>query len=201
PSLKGHIQGHRDLLACYLPAENVAAMTTVISHLGGHTELSLDDTQREAANIPHVFEFCYNHTTLQVLKSDRSATYQQIGVPNPSDADAIDRLLHDLGADVWNHHEFFRLGGEVGAIDIPIIWYSGTERLEEINKIYQQHGFPVYDAHVNKVEGGGLHNADYAHLAWKKRLDPKGLLNSSKSIAWQNVKHLSPEQIEAKVVD
>ena len=201
PSLKGHIRQNHDLLACYLPAEHVDVAKSLIASLGGKTELAMDDEKREAADIPHVFEFCYNHTTLQVLKSDRSATYQQVGVPNPSDAKAIRDLRQDLGGDVWTHHEFFRLGGKVVAIDIPIIWFSGAERLDEINSTYERHGFPIYDAHINKVEGGGLHNADYAHLAWKKRLDPKGLLNSSKSAAWQKVKHLSPEEIEAKAVN
>ena len=201
PSLKGHIREKHDLLACYLPAEHVDAVRELIADKGGVTELALDDESREAADIPHVFEFCYNHTTLQVLKSDRSATYQQVGVPNPHDAEAIGKLRQDLGDDVWTHHEFFRLGGKVVAIDIPIIWFSGAERLDEINNTYERHGFPVYDAHINKVEGGGLHNADYSHLAWKKRLDPKGLLNSAKSAAWQKVKHLSPEEIEAKAVN
>ena len=61
-------------------------------------------------------------------------------------------------------------------------------------------GFAVYDAHSFQVERGGLHNADYRHLAWKKRLDPNGLLNSAKSVAWDQVKHLSPVDIEAKAV-
>ena len=106
------------------------------------------------------------------MKSDRSATYQQVGVPDPSDASAIARLRGDLGKEVWNHHEFYRLGGKVVSIDIPIIWYSGPERLDAINKIYERHGFSIYDAHINQVEGGGLHNADYSHLAVKKSLDP-----------------------------
>ena len=172
----------------------------MIAELGGTTELALDDAAREQADIPHVFEFCYNHTTVLVLKSDRSATYQQVGVSDPADADAIGRLRGALGDDVWTHHEFFRLGGKVVSIDIPIIWFSNAQRLDEINQTYEAHGFPVYDAHINKVEGGGLHNANYGHLAWKKRLDPKGLLNSAKSAAWQQVKHLSPEEIEAKAV-
>ncbi len=197
PRLKGHLREGRDLLACYVPAEDVDMLHRLVVEHGGLLELTLSDEDREAACIPHVFEFCFNHTTLQVLKSDRSATYQQVGVPDPSDADALVDLRHDLGDDVWTHHEFIRLGGKISAIDLPIIWYSGKERLDAINKTYEAHGFTVYDAHTNEVERGGLHNADYTHLAWKKRLDPKGLLNSAKSAAWHQVKHLNADEIRA----
>lgn len=200
PGLKGHIRPGCDLLVCYVPAEDVEALRSIVIDAGGQLELAMNDEERQAADIPHAFEFCYNHTTLQVLKTDRSATYQQIGVPDPSNADAIVNLRSALGDDVWLHHEFFRLGGEVRSVDLPIIWYSGKERLEEINSIYAKLGFTVYDAHVNRIEGGGLHNADYVHLAWKKRLDPKGLLNSAKSSAWQLVKDLDADEIEAMAV-
>ena len=200
PRLKGHLRDGRDLLACYVPAEDVDTLRRLVVEHGGLLELTLSDEDREAAGIPHVFEFCFNHTTLQVLKSDRSATYQQVGVPDPSDADALVGLRQDLGDDVWTHHEFIRLGGKISAIDLPIIWYSGKERLDAINKTYEAHGFAIYDAHTNEVERGGLHNADYTHLAWKKRLDPKGLLNSAKSAAWHQVKHLSADEIKAMAV-
>ncbi|MDJ0630733.1 MAG: FAD-binding oxidoreductase [Rhodobacter sp.] len=200
PRLKGHLRKDRDLLACYVPSTDVPRLAALVDEHGGNLDLTLDDAAREARNIPHVFEFCYNHTTLQVLKSDRSATYQQVGVPDPANTGAIARLRADLGDDVWTHHEFYRLGGEITAIDLPIIWYSGRERLTAINRTYTDHGFAVYDAHANQVERGGLHNADYTHLAWKKRLDPKGLLNSAKSTAWQSVMDLSPEEIEAMAV-
>ncbi len=200
PRLKGHLRKGRDLLACYVPVEDVHALRGLVAEQGGKVEFALCDEDREAAGIPHVFEFCFNHTTLQVLKSDRSATYQQVGVPDPSDADALVDLRRDLGDDVWTHHEFIRLGGKIVAIDLPIIWYSGKERLDVINKTYEAHGCAIHDAHTNEVERGGMHDADYIHLAWKKRLDPKGLLNSAKSAAWHRVKHLSADQITAKAV-
>ena len=200
PRLKGHIREDATLLASYVPREDVDAFRAIVADHNGQTDQALSETERQAKAIPHVFEFCFNHTTLQVLKSDRSATYQQIGVPDPTDVDAIARLRTDLGEEVWTHHEFSRLDGKIAVIDLPIVWFTSAERLEEINGIYRKHGFAVYDAHSSKVERGGLHNADYRHLAWKKRLDPKGLLNSAKSVAWEQVKHISPEDIEAKAV-
>lgn len=200
PRLKDHIPAGRDLAVCYLPPGDLEAYTDLVNSHGGTVHLAVNEAERGARKIPHAFEFAYNHTTLQVLKADRSATYQQIGVPDVADVAAILRLRDALGDEVWTHHEFARFDGKLNAIDLPIIWFTDEKRLEDINAIYRDHGFIVYDAHVNVIEGGGLHNADYTHLAWKKRLDPKGLLNSAKSAAWPLVKDLSADEIEAKSV-
>ncbi|MBE1284000.1 MAG: FAD-binding protein [Rhodobacteraceae bacterium] len=198
PRLKGHLREGKHLLVALVPAGDMDAFRALIEAQGGHLDLAMNDAEREAAKLPHVFEFAYNHTTLQVLKADRSATYQQIGVPDASDADLVAKVGQALGDDVWQHHEFSLLEGEVVAFDLPIIWYSTEERLREIGRIYEAHGHGVYDAHSYHVESGGLKTADFLHLAWKKRLDPKGLLNPGKSRAWDMVKDLSPEEIEAK---
>ncbi|MEL7463533.1 MAG: FAD-binding oxidoreductase [Pseudomonadota bacterium] len=198
PRLKGRVREECDLLVSYIPPDELSALRTLIEEGGGRLDLAMKDAVRESEKIPHAFEFSYNHTTLQVLKSSRAATYQQIGVADAADLAAIRDVRAALGDDVWTHHEFLRADGEVGAIDLPIIWYSTPERLEEINGIYRAHGFTVWDAHRNRIEGGGVHDADYTHLAWKKRMDPKGLMNSAKSIAWPEVKDLSPEEIEAR---
>ncbi|MFK7751526.1 MAG: FAD-binding oxidoreductase [Sedimentitalea sp.] len=198
PRLAGHIRAGKDLLVAMIPDGQQHAFRDAISRAGGHADLILDEDARRQAKLPHVFEFSYNHTTLQVLKSDRSATYQQVGCPCPPDASKIAALRQVLGDDVWMHHEFSRLGPDIVTFDLPIVWYSTPERMTEINATYESHGFPVYDAHTWLVEGGGLKNADYRHLAWKKRMDPKGLMNSAKSGVWDSVKHLSPEDILAK---
>lgn len=196
PKLAGYIRPNRHLLVSMIPHEDLGAFRGLIETAGGHVDLIMDDAERQAKNLPHVFEFSYNHTTLQVLKADRSATYQQIGCPIPPDPAKIAAVRPELGDDVWMHHEFARLDGQVVTFDLPIIWYSTPERLDEINAVYEAHQHSVYDAHTWHVEEAGLKNADYRHLAWKKRMDPKGLLNSAKSQVWEQICHLEPDQIE-----
>lgn len=201
PRLKGHLRGGKHLLVSLVPEEDLGDLRALITAQGGTLDLAMTDAERAAAGLPHVFEFAYNHTTLQVLKSDRSATYQQIGVPDPADADAVAAIGETLGDDVWQHHEFARLNGQIVAFDLPIIWFKDETRLREIDATYEAAGFSVADAHTFHVEGGGLKNADYRHLAWKKRMDPKGLLNPGKSQVWETVRHLTADEIEAKAKD
>ncbi|MEM6940642.1 MAG: FAD-binding oxidoreductase [Pseudomonadota bacterium] len=197
PRLKGHIPEGANLLVALVPREDMDAFRQFVSANGGDLHLAMDDAERQALKLPHVFEFAYNHTTLQVLKADRSATYQQVGVPDASDADRVAEMAARLGDEVWPHHEFARVDGEIVAFDLPIIWFKDEARLREIDAAFEAGGFPVYDAHTYFVEGGGLKSVDYRHLAWKKRLDPKGLLNPGKSAAWDDLSHLAPDEIEA----
>ncbi|SDD42701.1 FAD-binding oxidoreductase [Ruegeria marina] len=201
PRLEGHLPAGRHLLVSLVPREDMDAYRALMEAQGGTVDLALSEEERKARGIPHVFEFAYNHTTLQVLKADRSATYQQYGVSDPADVDAVARLGAEVGDDVWQHHEFARLDGKIVAFDLPIIWFTDEARLREIDDTYRAHGFSVADAHTYHVEGGGLKNADYRHLAWKKRMDPKGLLNPGKSRAWEAVRHLSAPEIEAMAKD
>ena len=104
--LETHVPKDEHLLVTLVPKAHLPALETLIGAQGGTLHLAVDETERAVLKIPHVFEFSYNHTTLQVLKSDRSATYQQIGVPDPADADLVARVRDSFGDEVWPHHEF-----------------------------------------------------------------------------------------------
>ena len=144
-----------------------------------------------------MFEFSFNHTTLQVLKVEKSATYLQVRVPAPIDVTRVDAVREILGSEVLMHHEFVRLNDALVAIDLPVIFYTTDERLYQIMQIYEDHGLPVSDPHTFIIEGGGMKIADYQRLACKKRLDPLGLLNPGKSKEWPRVKDMDPQAIEA----
>ena len=179
-----------------VPRERLERFRELIEAAGGSLDLALDEAETLAAGLPHVFEFSYNHTTLQALKADKSVTYLQVGQPLPLDVERV-RTLHELlYEEVLMHHEFSVREDGLAAWDIPVIRYTTEQRLYEIIEIFRQHGCAIADPHQNNVEGGGMKNANFKHLAWKKRLDPKGLLNSGKSLLWSRVRDLSPERIE-----
>lgn len=199
PRLDNYVPKGRDLMVSLVPREQVDAYRDLITAQGGVVELTMDDAERSAAGIPHVFEFGWNHTTLQVLKSDRSATYQQYGVNDPSNAEGVAALHAKLGERAWMHHEFSRYEGAVTASDLPIIWTQDEAELRAVDALYSDNGCTVYDAHTYQVEGGGM-KPDFRHLAVKKRMDPKGLLNPGKSRSWAEVSHLDADEIEALAV-
>ena len=198
--LRSRLSARRHLMLSLIDRKHVNDFNALVNETGGRIDLQLDEAQMSAAGLPHVFEFAYNHTTLQVLNIDKSVTYLQVSVPPPIDVGRVERLRAKFGDEVLMHHEFSRFNGELYAADLPVVRYTTDERLYEIMHEYASAGCPVYDPHTFIIEDGGMKSADYRHLAWKKRLDPLGLLNPGKSKVWDDVKHLSADEIEALTV-
>ena len=195
--LRDRLGAKQHLVLALVAREDLAAYRGVMESAGGEVALTLDEAEMATAGIPPVFEFAFNHTTLQVLKFDKTVTYLQVLVPAPIEVEKVIALREQIGTEVMMHHEFATLERRLVAFDLPVVRYRDKDRLYEIIRSYEEHGFPVSDPHTCIIEDGGMKSADFRHLATKKRFDPLGLLNSGKSRSWGEVKDMAPEAIAA----
>ena len=143
-------------------------------------------TAEEKKGLPPVYELAWNHTTLRGLRVDPTITYLQVLYPFPTHVDSVARMTRLLGDEVSGHLEFIRFDGNVACAGLPIVRYTTDERLDEIMRLHEDNGCPIFNAHRYTLEEGGMKQTDEIQLAFKQEADPKGLLNPGKMIAWEN---------------
>ncbi len=157
-------------------------LPSIITAHGG-TEILREPS--DAAEVP-LYEHSWNHTTLQVLKTDKFITYLQTLFPAPNHLDLIAKMERVFGEEVLLHLEFVRFSGTVCAFGLQIVRFTSEERLAEIIRIHEEHGAPIFNPHTFTLEEGGMKRVDETQLAFKREADPKGLLNPGKMAAWDD---------------
>ncbi|WP_454746796.1 FAD-binding oxidoreductase [Ciceribacter selenitireducens] len=144
------------------------------------------DKVESMKGIPHAYELAWNHTTLRALKIDPGFTYLQVQYPGPDHVEKVGKLAEIFGDEVIGHLEFIKFDGAIQCAGLPMVRYTTPERLEEIIRIHEDHGCPIFNPHRYTLEEGGMKQTDTVQLDFKKETDPKGLLNPGKMIAWDN---------------
>jgi FAD/FMN-containing dehydrogenase len=143
-------------------------------------------SDEEAKGLPPVYELGWNHTTLRALRVDPEITYLQVLYPYPDTVDLAVRIHEHFGDEVMGHLEFVRFDGKVTAFGLPLVKFTTEERLEDIIRIHEEMGAPIFNPHRYTLEEGGMKQTDAVQLAFKKEADPQGLLNPGKMVAWEN---------------
>jgi FAD/FMN-containing dehydrogenase len=152
-------------------------------------EILLRTDQLDAAvrkTLPPSYELGWNHTTLRALRVDPTITYLQVLYPFPNVVDLADKIHAHFGDELPAHLEFVRFDGRITAFGLPLVRFTSEARLEEIMKIHEDMGAPIFNPHRYTLEEGGMKQTDAIQLAFKREADPQGLLNPGKMIAWDD---------------
>jgi FAD/FMN-containing dehydrogenase len=172
-------------LGCLMVAANGLEPTLdLLARFGGRVVYQKSETEVAAEKLVPVYEFTWNHTTLQLLKVDKSFTYLQAAFPGPDPLAKVEYLRRLFGDEVPMHLELIRADGEVAWRALPIVRYTTPERLDEIIRIFEENGCPVFNPHTYILEDGGMKETDPEQLAFKRETDPFGLLNPGKMRGW-----------------
>jgi FAD/FMN-containing dehydrogenase len=143
-------------------------------------------SEADRKGLPPLYELTWNHTTLRGLRVDPTITYLQVLYPFPTHIESVEKMTRIFGDEVPGHLEFQRFDGNICCSGLPIVRFTTEERLDEIVRIHEENGCPIFNPHRYTLEEGGMKRTDEVQLAFKREADPKGLLNPGKMIAWEN---------------
>ncbi|MEM6761781.1 MAG: FAD-binding protein, partial [Pseudomonadota bacterium] len=190
PYFKRHKSFVRDgeaLVMAMVAPFAVGDVCEMAERAGGTVTMRSDTLDEDArAGLPPSFELGWNHTTLRALKVDKAITYLQVLYPQPGITEKVMALAERFGDELPTHLEFVRFDGAVGCFGLPLLRFTTEERLDEIIKIHEDSGCPIFNPHRYTLEEGGMKQTDEVQLAFKRQADPKGLLNPGKMIAWEH---------------
>ncbi|MER8446225.1 FAD-binding oxidoreductase [Mesorhizobium sp. M1066] len=143
-------------------------------------------TPEEKKGLPPAYELAWNHTTLRALRVDPSITYLQSLYPFPNQLALVEKMDGMFPGEVFSHLEFVRLDGNITCFGLPLVKFTTEARLDEIVRLHEANGCPIFNPHRYTLEEGGMKQTDAVQLAFKRETDPQGLLNPGKMIAWEN---------------
>ncbi|MES0184228.1 FAD-binding oxidoreductase [Mesorhizobium sp. C386A] len=143
-------------------------------------------TDEEKKGLPPGFELAWNHTMLRALRVDPAITYLQSLYPFPNQLALVEKMDAMFPGEVFSHLEFVRLDGNITCFGLPLVKFTTEARLNEIIRLHEENGCPIFNPHRYTLEEGGMKQTDEIQLAFKRETDPQGLLNPGKMIAWEN---------------
>ncbi|TAG00143.1 MAG: FAD-binding oxidoreductase [Betaproteobacteria bacterium] len=182
PLLKKHIVADQSYALCLIADSGEAAYRALAAQFDG--VVGHWASAREAAERGrYLHEFAWNHTTMHVLRLDKSFTYLQCLLTDPVQQATA---LHDLlGPRVMMHFEFIRNAeGAIACGGLPVLPFESKAQIDADIATFESNGAYVMNPHVFEVEEGNSRQIDPKQVAAKLRFDPLGLLNPGKLKGW-----------------
>lgn len=161
---------------------SMEAFGRIVEIYGG--KITYEKKLDEADKAVPLYEYTWNHTTLQALKVDRTVTYLQTLFPVGTNIDLMMHMHEKYGDEVMIHAEFVRIMGKVTNSALQIVRYTTPERLREIIEYHEKMNCRIANPHTYVLEDGGMKKIDADQLSFKFEADPHGLLNPGKMRGW-----------------
>jgi len=178
-TLKDYLSPQKDFALLMVSEYDLEAVKALIQDYDG--EITYLKNTEESGKINNILEFNWNHTTLLARSIDSSLTYLQVFYWT---VEKVEQLHQYFGDEVMIHLEFIRVNGKVIPAGLPLVRFTTEERLNEIIAYHQNQGTGIANPHVYTIEEGGSGQINPEQLAFKKQVDPYGLMNPGKMKAW-----------------
>src|SRR5258708_30829644 len=139
-ALKSACPDGKSILIAMIAEPSLEAFKALLAGRGSITlEMPTDDGPGQ---VP-LYEYTWNHTTLQVLKADRSVTYLQCLYPHDALMEKVAQMREMFPDEVLQHLEFIRFNVPSTCSGLPVVRYKNADRLNEIIRLPEECGGSV----------------------------------------------------------
>jgi len=178
--LNAYFDGSRDAMFSMVKESDVERFFSLAARYGGERAMAVNEIESAAANLRRIHETAFNHTTLMALQVDRGWTYLQVVMPNPFEPKLAEAQMQRFGDEVLMHHEYTKEKNRCRIGGLPLIRYTTEGRLNEIMRSFEDDGCVLNNPHIFKLEDGGRFDPEGRKMAFRRRVDPHGLMNPGK---------------------
>jgi FAD/FMN-containing dehydrogenase len=169
------------LVITLIASNSVAPMTELLREHQGRIAWSHTFEEMQASQHTLV-EYCWNHSTLHAMKTDKTLTHLQVSYDANNVLSQLANLHETVGDEVQVHLEFIRLADSSVAIaGLPLVRFTSAKRLADVMEIHEKLGMKIINSHTCTLEDGKHGgNLSTSILESKKANDPHSLLNTGK---------------------
>ncbi|MBD9387969.1 FAD-binding oxidoreductase [Agrobacterium sp. AGB01] len=147
----------------------------MVSEAGGTTLTEAPEAQGPYGR--PMYEFAFGHTTLQVQKTVPTVTEVE-GFFRSSDLEGqVLRVYERIRHTGPLRLEVRRWEGDLVCSGSTFITFEKEEEVDDVVRMMREEGIRVANPHASNVRGVGKKEIGPADIAFKKRMDPEGLLN------------------------
>jgi FAD/FMN-containing dehydrogenase len=170
-------------VVCVMIAEqSLEAFDALVDAHGG--EVCYRVPSEDVSAMPPIYEYTWNHTTLHALRVDPSITYLQSLFPADRSLELVEHMYRHFGDEVPLHLECTRVDGRATFAALQLVRYTTEARLHDIIAYHEARGVAIFNPHTYILEDGGMKTIDENQLAFKRVVDPHGLMNPGKMRGW-----------------
>jgi FAD/FMN-containing dehydrogenase len=184
--LTAYFDGSRHAMFSMVKDSDVDAFFALASSFNGVRSMAVSEAESDAAKLRRIHETAFNHTTLMALQVERHWTYLQVVMPNPFEPELAEQQMRRFGDEVLMHHEYTKERGRCRIGGLPLIRYTTDARLNAIMRSFEDDGCILNNPHIFKLEDGGRFDPEGRKMAFRKNVDPIGLMNPGKLRSVEN---------------
>jgi len=176
--LQPYVRDGKSLVMCLIAAPFFETFEVLVAEY--HGEITYIGLEGEGPYGCPLYEFSWGHTRLQVNKTDPSIV-SVIGLFASDDpvrdiAKSYKRFAHMQGL----HFEVKRFDHRVAFQGAPFFRFESNEQLAEVMNGLAEDGAMIANNHTFLVKEGGMKTVDGGDVAFKRKMDPYGLMNPGK---------------------